>query len=377
MVRVLSILPFLSVAFAFPIWPWIEPKPFSKATVFDPPSWYNIPRTLYARTVELPNGDLLATWENYSPQPPLVWYPIFRSQDGGQTWHNYSQVHDQVNGYGLRYQPFLYLLPERIGRFERNTLLIAGNSIPANLSSTQIDLYASHDLGKTWEFVSRIAEGGEALPINGLTPVWEPFLMAYQGKLICYYSDQRDNTTHGQKLSHQVSYDLYNWGPVVTDVAYPTYTDRPGMTTVTHLPNGKYMMTYEFGSFFNTPIYTFPVFFRISEDPEAFNYAEGHRLVVSNGAQPQSSPYITWTPYGGPQGTIIVSCGTFSSIFINQALGEGNWTEISTSESTSYTRSLRIFEQDPRFLLIAGAGVLGGTNNSVTATSMNLVEAFE
>lgn len=38
------------------------------------------------------------------------------------------------------------------------------------------------------------------------------------GRLICYYSDQRANTTHGQKLVHQVSSDLLTWGPVVDDV---------------------------------------------------------------------------------------------------------------------------------------------------------------
>ena len=53
------------------------------------------------------------------------------------------------------------------------------------------------------------------------------------GKLICYYSDQRDNATHGQTIVHQVSTDLKTWGPVVEDVAYPTYTDRPGMPVVT------------------------------------------------------------------------------------------------------------------------------------------------
>lgn len=39
-----------------------------------------------------------------------------------------------------------------------------------------------------------------------------------KGKLICYYSDQRANTTHGQKMVHQVSKDLKSWGPVVDDV---------------------------------------------------------------------------------------------------------------------------------------------------------------
>ncbi|KAJ5815649.1 hypothetical protein N7474_007426 [Penicillium riverlandense] len=353
-----------------------QPKPLTNITIFDPPSDYNVPRTLYARNVELPNGDLLATWENYSPEPPLVYFPIYKSSDSGKTWREFSRVHDQVNDWGLRYQPFLYYLPERIGNFPAGTLLLAGNSIPTNLSYTRIDLYASHDQGLNWEFVSRVASGGEAEPDNGLTPIWEPFLLAHEGRLICYYSDQRANATHGQKLVHQVSADLKHWGAVVNDAEYPTYTDRPGMTTVAQLPNGLWIMTYEYGSFFNTSDYSFPVYFRLSKNPENFGEVEGQRIVVNDGTQPASSPYVTWTPYGGPNGTIIVSCGTLSSVFINQALGEGEWTEVSTPEGTSYTRSLRIFEQDPRFLLINGAGVLGGEDNSVTASVVDLEKAL-
>lgn len=175
--KLLSLLALAPLALGWDLWRK-EPKALSNVTVFHPPADYRIPRTLYARNVELPNGDLLATWENYSPEPPLVYYPIYRSQDSGRTWSEYSQVHDQVNDWGLRYQPFLYWLPERIGRFPAGTVLLAGNSIPSNLSQTQIDLYASHDHGLHWEFVSRVASGGEAIPDNGLTPIWEPFLLA-------------------------------------------------------------------------------------------------------------------------------------------------------------------------------------------------------
>lgn len=31
-------------------------------TIYVPPSNYNTPKTLYGRTAQLPNGDLLATW---------------------------------------------------------------------------------------------------------------------------------------------------------------------------------------------------------------------------------------------------------------------------------------------------------------------------
>ena len=205
----------------------------TNVTIFDPPKNYTIPRTLYARTVLL-NDDcgednvLLTTWENYRPSNDTFPYlPIYQSLDLGRTWTERARVYDQVNGWGLRYQPFLYQLREPIGNYSAGDLLLSANSIPDDLSQTQIDLYASTDKGYTWNFVSHIAHGGPAQPVNGLTPVWEPFLMMYEGMLICYYSDQRD-PKHGQKLVHQTSADLQNWGPVVDDVAYSTYSYRPG-----------------------------------------------------------------------------------------------------------------------------------------------------
>ncbi len=57
----------------------------------------------------------------------------------------------------------------------------------------------------------------------------------YDNQLVVYYSDQRD-PLHGQKLAHQTSSDLVNWGPVVNDAAYTEYLARPGMTTVAYIP---------------------------------------------------------------------------------------------------------------------------------------------
>jgi len=76
--------------------------------------------------------------------------------------------------------------------------------------------------------------------------VWEPFLMVYNNQLVVYYSDQRDSA-YGQKIVHQVSSDLKNWGSVVNDVTNPTYSDRPGMPTVSKMNNGQYFLTYENG----------------------------------------------------------------------------------------------------------------------------------
>ena len=165
------------ISLALPIVAAKKLSTFGSLSIYDPPDNYTDPQVLYARPLELFDGTLLATWENYSPEPPLVWFPIVKSTDGGKTWKSISKVTDQVNGWGLRYQPFLYQLPQKIGKYPRGTILCSGNSIPTDLSETRIDVYASLDGGYTWEFVSHVAHGGEALPNNGLTPVWEPFLM--------------------------------------------------------------------------------------------------------------------------------------------------------------------------------------------------------
>lgn len=113
----------------------------------------------------------------------------------------------------------------------------------------------------------------------------------------------------------------------------------------------------------------------MSSNPEDFASVEHHKLVVSSGTKPTSSPYVVWTPYGGKNGTIIASSGTESTLFINRALGQGEWTEIASPEAHSYTRSLRVLsEGNGRYLMVNGGGVLGGSANRVTVTVMDLKE---
>ncbi|KAF3934554.1 hypothetical protein ABW19_dt0209196 [Dactylella cylindrospora] len=378
-----SLLPALSHALAYPAidlrWPQpSKPHSISHKLIYHPPDNYTDPRVLYVRTVQLPNKDILATWENYSPEPPPVWFPIWRSKDNGDSWTEIGRVQDQVNGWGLRYQPFLYVLPVPFGGYPAGTLLLAGSSIPTDLSKTKIDIYASRDSGRTWKYVSNVAIGGVAIPNNGLTPIWEPFLLynPHNRKLICYYSDQRANETHGQKMVHQTTADLRHWGEVVDDVAYPTYTDRPGMPTVAKLPNGEYIFVYEYGGGPGFSNYQFPVYYRFSKDPEAFRFAPGIQLNSTDGVVPNGSPYVVWTPYGGKNGTIVVSSGCCSDIYLNKGLGKPGtpWYRVATPEPRSYTRSLTVLDGDGgKWILIAGGGKLPpSTTNNVTISVVDL-----
>jgi hypothetical protein len=260
----------------------------------------------------------------------------------------------------MRYQPDLYVLPRAIGNLAAGTVLCTGNSIPSDLSRSKLDMYASTDGGFTWTFVSSIASGGRAVPNNGETPVWEPFLMVYQNQLVCYYSDQRDSA-HGQKMVHQVSTNGLSWGGVVNDVTYSAYTARPGMPTVAALPNGKWIMTYEYGGGPGFSNYQFPVYYRISDSPLTFNSAPGYPITI-NGVTPTSSPYVVWSPAGGANGTIAVSAHSSTQVFINTKLGDrGSRVAYNTPQSGAYSRHLRVMD-DPTHLLIMSAGWLGGDN---------------
>ncbi|KAI1367239.1 Sialidase [Xylaria arbuscula] len=345
----------------------------SNQVIFSPPTnagWVD-PRVLYPRAVQLTSGALLATWENYSPEPPQVYFPIYKSTDEGATWTEISRVQDTVNGWGLRYQPFLYQLPIAIGSYAAGTLLVAGNSIPTDLSQTKIDIYASSDEGLTWSFVSSVASGGVAQPVNGETPVWEPLLMVYNDKLVIYYSDQRD-TKYGQKLAHQTTTDLKTWSALVDDVHDDSnYAARPGMPAITKLPNDDYIFAYEACGTDGCRVH-----YRLTTDPLSVLSASSYLLKSTAGSTTTSSPFVVWSSIGGANGTIILSGGSASNIFVNQNLGDpDSWVEYTTPQPNAYSRSMVLFQDDDSKMLIIGAGHLPPSSTNYVSVSVIDLEA--
>lgn len=185
---------------------------YVKNGVFYPSQQAESWRTLYARTLQLADKSILLSWEDYDPTVKLTYWPVYRSTDGGASFASYSRVEDQVNGWGNWYQPFLYELPQALGNFPKGTILIAGASTPRNLSAAYIDIYASPDQGKTWKFVSHIVYGAGPETIrNGDKAVWEPFLMMYNGKLVCYYSTQTDPAHAQVRRFHLMQWTWKVW----------------------------------------------------------------------------------------------------------------------------------------------------------------------
>lgn len=166
---------FASSVFAFPSSapPSSKPRPwgfFVNNTIYQTTGKESI---TYPRYTELQDGTIIATASLSGHSPG--YFPIFESKDGGASWKHVSDLHDTVNGFGMSAQPALTELTEPMGGFPAGTILGSGNSWGPN--KTRIDLYASKDRARTWQFVSHIAEGGGPNTTNGATPIWEPYLL--------------------------------------------------------------------------------------------------------------------------------------------------------------------------------------------------------
>ena len=168
--------------------------------------------------------------------------------------------------------------------------------------------------------------------------------------------------------------DLVSWGGVVNDVADTTnYESRPGMPTIAKLPNGQFIFAYEIcgGSG------GCRVFYRLTNDPLNINGAGPDIALVSDkGTRPVSSPFVVWTSIGGANGTIVMSGGSPSQIFVNRQLGAANaWVEYNVPQPNAYSRGLMVFQSNPAWLAIIGGGWLPPSSvNRVSISVLNLAQ---
>jgi hypothetical protein len=345
-------------------------RDFTNNVVFKPGPNYTSWGAIYARSLQLPDSSLIMTWENYPPEPPQMTLPVYRSTDNGVSWAPYSQIHDTVNGWGLRYQPMLYALPHDFGGFSAGTILASGVSSPQNLSEAFIDLYASTDSGLTWSFVSHIAYGaGPETVTNGNDAIWEPFFLMYQGRLVCHYSDQRD-PSHAQKLVHVVTDDLITWSEPVDDVADPRYEARPGMTVVAHIEStDRYIMTYEVCGTGNCD-----AFYKVAASPLEFTAVDGHRVQSNDSAghTPGSSPYVIWIPHPertGGSGLVLMNGAGSDYVYINEDSADvDGWKWFDVGQNGGHSRQLSIVDiEGKEKLMLSSGGLMGVTEGNVVS----------
>ncbi|MEU6408316.1 RICIN domain-containing protein [Microbispora sp. NPDC046933] len=342
-------------------------SPFGPTPILSPPAdshseGFRYPRALQLRHQSNPhdNGVMLGAvqWLTYSDDSHI---PIFRSDDEGRSWNtSWSKVYDRANGrghgsgYHLVSQPTLYELPVAIGDMPAGTILLSALARTwartGNQSgNTYIDLYKSNNAGRTWQFVSTVAQGG--IPQEQATPgpIWEPFMYAYNrgggtpNRLVVYYTDERE-ASKSQKLVHQVSTDGKRWGAVVDDVVDAGPDARPGMPVVAKMNNGNYIMTYEYcGGTPQTPGAAggCAVNYRVTNDPESWNDKPNQVVRQADGTIPKGTPYVVNLPNVGPKGAVVVSGNSLDGLFVNydNAAPGSRWIKLHSTVARSYSRS--------------------------------------
>lgn len=216
--------------------------------------------------------------------------------------------------------------------------------------------------------MSTVAVGGAPNTANGATPVWEPMILMYEGELGVFYSDQRD-PKHGQKIAHQTTVDLVNWGEVMNDAAEANYTLRPGMATIVKMGNGKYIFSYELAFAQEDPINApYAIHYRIADSPFEFQQAEAILLNATDGTIASSGPQTIWTPAGGPNGTVVTSDSSHSEFFINHWYGDPSaWVKVESGKGVGYTRDLRIIPNTTGEVILVTNGGMYNTAETIVS----------
>ncbi|MFD9193777.1 RICIN domain-containing protein [Streptomyces phaeochromogenes] len=389
---------------------------------------------VYPKSAQLPSGRLVASFEKSTVVPKTEsadrqTLPVYMSDDHGTSWKPLSEVKapaylssdPKYAKYTSNWtNPYLYTLPQDVGNLKQGTLLLASvvsgddhyykehkaadpNWTPSNdgdRKNMAIALYSSTDGGVSWKVLNVVATGGWQGGSAGATgqniasanthkqvdPLWEPYLMVYKGKLVCYYSDENDyigfdpatgvptpdpaNGTapdsHGQILVHK-TWDgrSAQWSGPVVDLAGLTQNmgggkteiggGRPGMTNVVRTTDGKWMLPFEYwGDGANTR-------YVIADNPLEFyrGSATGTdvaSLPVAAGSRPLArggSPVVVRLPGG----RLVYNAAGSGNVWVNESgRSDGTWKEYQTTSPAGYSRNLQYVEGTGRIAILNNQG---------------------
>lgn len=389
---------------------------------------------VYPKSAQLPGGRLVASFEKSTVVPKSgsadgQTLPVYKSDDQGTSWQPLSEVkapaYLSTDPKYAKYtsnwtNPYLYVLPQSVGGLKAGTLLLASvvsgddyyykehkaadpNWTPSNdgdRSDLAIALYASTDEGSSWKVVNVVATGGwqggsagavgqnvaAANTSRQVDPLWEPYLMVYKGKLVCYYSDENDYTgfdpvtgvpkkdpandtatdSHGQILVHR-TWDgrSADWSDPVVDVSGSVQDmgggkseiggGRPGMTNVVATSDGRWILTFEYwGGGANTR-------YVIADDPLKFfrgtqNGMSVGSLPVVAGSRPLAgggSPVLIRLP----DGRLVYNASNSGDVWVNESgRSDGVWTEYQTTSPAGYSRNLQYVDGTGRIAILNNQG---------------------
>lgn len=389
---------------------------------------------VYPKSAQLPSGRLVASFEKSTVVTATgsadgQTLPIHKSDDDGTTWQPLSEVkapaYLSTDPRYAKYtsnwtNPFLYVLPERVGDLKAGTLLLASvvsgddqyykehkaadpNWTPSNdgdRGDMAIALYSSTDDGATWQVVNVVATGGwqggsagavgqniaSANKYKQVDPLWEPYLMVHRGKLVCYYSDENDyigfdpatgvpkldpandtaKDSHGQILVHKTwNGKSKKWSEPVVDIAGLTEDMGGGKTEI---GGGRPGMTTIVPTADDKWLLTYEYWaggantrYRIADDPLKFFRGSPtgmgvDALPVVAGSRPLAA--------GGspvlvrlPDGRLVYNAAGSGNVWVNDSgRTDGVWKEYQTTSRAGYSRNLQYVEGTGRIVILNNQG---------------------
>lgn len=283
------------------------------------------PRAIRLQANGINNGRLLASIDVANAGN------IYESLDDGITWNKVGTVTEREAPCCTE----LYEVPRNLGPVAAGTLFWATSVNLTGAGPRGIRIYKSTDLGRSWSYHSMPVSGGN----SGL---WEAeFAIDSQGRLVVYYaSEEHKGAGYNQLLAHKISTDGgISWSNEIFDVAIGGGIERPGMPTVTKLPNGTYVMVYEICGISNCDTY-------MRTSPNGIDWGnpadKGKRIESIAGHHLSHAPTVNWINDGTPNGTLVVagqvlrnsnnSNATMNgkAFMVNKNLGNGLWQEMQT-----------------------------------------------
>ena len=314
----------------------------------DPEEDASYPRILRRAHAGADNGELLATFFHKGARTRGE-FPIYSSRDGGRTWSTrpIGVVRDALHGWDLD-APTLFELPSPMGDLPSGALLSAGTAwVHGDFTQQDVQVYSSTNGGRSWRYRSSCAREAGMPNREGLG-IWEPtFAVAADGSLACFFSDERPSVQgFNQVLAHVRSTDGgRTWGPETWDVAVHDGKQRPGMATVTRVSGGRYAMAFEDCRKDLDPDTACSV--HVKTSPDGLDWSPvasvGVRADDAGGRHLLHTPWLAWSAWGGPEGTLILSGQRFVSgpegalkvlsqsgrvLLSNAHSGEGPWSVI-------------------------------------------------
>ncbi|MEV0314292.1 ricin-type beta-trefoil lectin domain protein [Nonomuraea fuscirosea] len=308
----------------------------------------------YPRAIRLdhdgsPNETMLATYARRGHNARAS-FPIHRSTDGGRTWsaNPISTITSNTPGWDLG-APVLYEVPRTANGLNQGDLLASGTAwAEGNFTAQKVEVFKSTDHGVTWTYLSNCTQtSGQPNSIGH--GIWEPwFLLTPSNTLACFISDERpaNSPTNNQVIGHYTSGDGgQSWSATMTqDVVFPADNlARPGMSIVTALPNGTFLMAYELCRDATNADHACEVYTKTSSNGLSWGPGAGTLVRTSDQRELLHTPYVAWLPGGGANGTLLLSgqrvvAGPTGNktvlgesgqvLFANTDLGAGAWTEI-------------------------------------------------